>query len=218
MPQSRSVFAVSLQEHPELLERIYATIARESQGLFFVYVDYFKTVCRVSPLRYSPQDPALPSDLWFWCSRRAQCILGIYQEEACPPRSAAMLYSSVTNSSSWNARVCHGPGAEDAIAAVFQVLEHDDDRGTGRSAGRNPPTGDPSHTSSGAPCRTCWTSISFADRVAWLEGVDSATAEQHAAAVLSVLAQYLPSPALLIALDGLPGEVRGLFNWIKKAA
>jgi uncharacterized protein (DUF2267 family) len=58
----------------------------------------------------------------------------------------------------------------------------------------------------------------FLERIAGMEGVDPATAEQHAAAVLSVLADYLPSPALLAALDDLPREIRALFAWTKKAA
>jgi uncharacterized protein (DUF2267 family) len=60
--------------------------------------------------------------------------------------------------------------------------------------------------------------IQFRERVAAKEGCDPKTAEDHAAAVLSVLAEYLPSPALLKSLDGLPLEVRRLFNWMKKGA
>jgi uncharacterized protein (DUF2267 family) len=58
--------------------------------------------------------------------------------------------------------------------------------------------------------------VQFRDNIAAKEGHDPKTAEEHAAAVLSVLAEYLPSPALLKVLDSMPVEVRRLFNWMKK--
>jgi uncharacterized protein (DUF2267 family) len=60
--------------------------------------------------------------------------------------------------------------------------------------------------------------VQFRERIAEKEGSDPKAAEDHASAVLSVLAEYLPSPALLKALDGLPTEVRRLFNWRNKTA
>lgn len=59
---------------------------------------------------------------------------------------------------------------------------------------------------------------SFVAGIADREGVDPATAGNHARAVLSVLAEYLPSVELLDALDEMPKEIRRLFIWEKRAA
>lgn len=58
----------------------------------------------------------------------------------------------------------------------------------------------------------------FLAEVGEREGVDRAAAEIHARAVLSVLADFLPSAELLKTLDQLPKEIRHLFLWKEEAA
>jgi uncharacterized protein (DUF2267 family) len=58
----------------------------------------------------------------------------------------------------------------------------------------------------------------FLDQVADREGVDADTAEEHARAVLSALADAAPRDELLNTLEQLPREIRALFAWTRKAA
>jgi uncharacterized protein (DUF2267 family) len=58
----------------------------------------------------------------------------------------------------------------------------------------------------------------FVAQVGNKEGVDPQTATVHARAVLSVLAEYVPSIELLITVDQIPKDIRRLFLWIEKAA
>lgn len=58
----------------------------------------------------------------------------------------------------------------------------------------------------------------FLMRVADKEGVDSATAAEHARAVLSALAEVVSREELIDTLEQLPKEIRDLFTLSKKAA
>ncbi len=58
----------------------------------------------------------------------------------------------------------------------------------------------------------------FLMKISGREGVDLATAEEHARAVLSVLADWIPSAELRDTLQRIPNDMRTLFVWIKKAA
>lgn len=58
----------------------------------------------------------------------------------------------------------------------------------------------------------------FLTRVSEKEGVDVTTAGDHARAVLSVLADWIPRAELRDTLAQIPNDMRNLFVWIKKAA
>lgn len=58
----------------------------------------------------------------------------------------------------------------------------------------------------------------FLLRVSEKEGVSVPTAEDHARAVLSVLADWIPRAELRDTLEQIPNEMRNLFVWVKKAA
>ncbi len=58
----------------------------------------------------------------------------------------------------------------------------------------------------------------FLMKISGREGVDLATAEEHARAVLSVLAEWIPSAELRDTLQQIPNDMRNLFVWVKKAA
>ena len=107
--------------------------------------------------------------------------------------------------------------AEDAIRAVFEALDMMLTAEESAALAETLPLEIREHLAANR-WRHRFDLAQFREWIAGIEGVDPETAQQHAAAVLSVLAEYLPSPALLIVLDGLPGEIRGLFNWMKKAA
>ena len=58
----------------------------------------------------------------------------------------------------------------------------------------------------------------FLRRVSEKEGVAPGTAEEHARAVLSVLAEWVPRAELRDTLEQIPNDMRNLFAWTKKAA
>lgn len=58
----------------------------------------------------------------------------------------------------------------------------------------------------------------FLAQIAEKEGVDAATAEEHARAVLSALADAAPRDELLDTLEQVPKEIRALFARTRKAA
>jgi uncharacterized protein (DUF2267 family) len=58
----------------------------------------------------------------------------------------------------------------------------------------------------------------FLARIREKERVPSGTAEIHARAVLSVLAEWIPRAELRDTLEQIPNEIRPLFTWIAKAA
>lgn len=58
----------------------------------------------------------------------------------------------------------------------------------------------------------------FLARVSRKEGVDVATAGDHAHAVLSVLAEWIPSKELRDTLEQIPVDMRYLFIWAARAA
>lgn len=58
----------------------------------------------------------------------------------------------------------------------------------------------------------------FLKRVSEKEGVAGKTAEDHARAVLSVLAEWIPRAELRDTLAQIPNDMRNLFAQIKKAA
>jgi uncharacterized protein (DUF2267 family) len=58
----------------------------------------------------------------------------------------------------------------------------------------------------------------FLRRVSERESVDSGTAEEHARAVLSVLAEWIPRAELRDTLEQIPNDMRSMFSWVKGAA
>jgi uncharacterized protein (DUF2267 family) len=58
----------------------------------------------------------------------------------------------------------------------------------------------------------------FLERISEREDVDVATAGDHAHAVLSVLADWIPTAELRDTLAQIPNDMRYLFIWAKKAA
>ncbi len=58
----------------------------------------------------------------------------------------------------------------------------------------------------------------FLEKIGAKEGVNTAAAGEHARAVLSVLAEWIPRAELRDTLAQIPNDMRSLFVWIKKAA
>ncbi len=58
----------------------------------------------------------------------------------------------------------------------------------------------------------------FLERISQREGVNMQAAEEHARAVLSVLAEWIPRAELRNTLAQIPNDMRNLFEWMQTAA
>ncbi len=128
-----------------------------------------------------------------------------------------MLYSHYVQFVKERAGLASGRGAEEAIRAVFEALDMMMTVDQAEALAETVPVEIRPYLGANR-LRYRFDREQFRERIALQQGVDPGTADRQAAAVLSVLAEYLPSPALLVALEGLPREIRVLFNWMKKAA